>query len=66
MVTIPPSVASPLVHYIPKGVEQLLHNLSKTEPLEAIGIYIGAESVEETGYAYMGDVTEADIKAWTA
>ena len=54
------------VHYIPRGVEHFLYNLSKTEPLEAIGIYIGAGSVEETGYAYMGDVTEADIKARTA
>ena len=54
------------VHYIPKGVEHFLYNLSKTEPLEAIGIYSGAGSVEETGYAYMGDVTEADIKARTA
>ena len=54
------------VHYIPTGVEHFLYNLSKTEPLEAIGIYIGAGSVEETGYAYMGDVTEADIKARTA
>lgn len=54
------------VHYIPKGVEHFMYNLSKTEPLEAIGLYIGAGSVEETGYAYTGDVTEADIKARTA
>lgn len=54
------------VHYIPKGVEHFLCNLSKTEPLEAIGIYVGAGSVEETGYVYAGDVTEADIKARTA
>jgi mannose-6-phosphate isomerase-like protein (cupin superfamily) len=54
------------VHYIPRGVEHFLHNLSKTEPLEAIGIYIGAGSVEETGYRYLGDVTEADLKARTA
>ena len=53
------------VHYIPKGVEHFMYNLSKTEPLEAIGIYIGAGSVEKTGYVYMGDVTEADIKART-
>jgi hypothetical protein len=39
------------------------YNLSKTEPLEAIGLYIGAGSVEETGYVYMGDVTEADVNA---
>jgi mannose-6-phosphate isomerase-like protein (cupin superfamily) len=53
------------VHYIPKGVEHFMYNLSKTEPLEAIGIYIGAGSVDETGYAYTGDVTEADIRTRT-
>ena len=50
-------------HFIPKGVEHWAYNLSKTEPLEAIGLYIGAGSVEETGYVYMGDVTEADVNA---
>ena len=54
------------VHYIPKGVEHFLHNLSKTEPLEVIGIYIGAGSVEETGYVYLGEVTEADLKLGAA
>ena len=54
------------VHYIPKGVEHFMHNLSQTEPLEVIGIYVGAGSVEETGYVYTGEVTEADIKARTA
>ena len=54
------------VHYIPKGVEHFLYNLSTTEPLEAIGVYVGAGSVEETGYVYTGEVSEADIKARTA
>jgi mannose-6-phosphate isomerase-like protein (cupin superfamily) len=54
------------VHYIPKGVEHFLYNLSKTEPLEVIGIYIGAGSVEETGYVYLGEVTAADISARSA
>jgi hypothetical protein len=31
-----------------------------------IGIYIGAGNVEETGYVYTGEVTEADIKTRTA
>jgi len=53
------------VHYIPRGVEHFLYNLSPTEPLEAIGIYIGAGSVEETGYRYTGDVTAADLRART-
>lgn len=48
-------------HFVPKGVEHWAYNLSKTEPLEAIGLYIGAGSVEETGYVYMGDVTDEDV-----
>jgi len=47
-------------HYIPKGVEHWLYNLSETEPVEAVGIYIGSGSVKETGYVYMGDVTDED------
>ncbi len=49
-------------HCIPKGTEHFLQNTSATEPLEVIGIYIDAGSVEETGYVYMGDVTAADLK----
>jgi mannose-6-phosphate isomerase-like protein (cupin superfamily) len=49
------------VHFIPKGVEHFLCNASKTEPLEVIGIYTGAGSVEETGYVYTGEVTAQDI-----
>ena len=45
------------VHYIPKGVEHFLCNLSETEPLEAIGVYVGAGSVEETGYVHTGCAT---------
>ena len=52
-------------HYIPKGVEHWLYNLSETEPVEAVGIYIGSGSVAESGYVYMGDVTGDDIKART-
>lgn len=43
-------------HYIPKGVEHWLYNLSATEPLEVVGIYIGAGSVADTGYVYLGEV----------
>ena len=51
------------VHHIPKGVEHFMSNLSPTDPLEVIGVYTGAGSVEESGYVYTGEVTEADIKA---
>jgi mannose-6-phosphate isomerase-like protein (cupin superfamily) len=54
------------VHYIPKGVEHFMHNLSKSEPLEVIGIYVGAGSVAETGYVYTGEVSEADLALRTA
>lgn len=50
-------------HYIPKGVEHWLYNLSPTEPIEVVGVYIGSGSVEDTGYVYMGDVTSKDIEA---
>ena len=52
-------------HFIPKGVEHWLHNLSDTEPIEVVGLYCGAGSVADTGYVYMGDVTPDDLKART-
>ncbi|MCC7346277.1 MAG: hypothetical protein IT538_02660, partial [Variibacter sp.] len=48
-------------HYVPKGVEHWLSNLSASEPIEVVGIYIGSGTVQETGYVYMGDVTAADL-----
>jgi len=52
-------------HYIPKGLEHWLYNLSETEPIEVIGVYIGAGSVEDTGYVYLGEVTKEDLKQRT-
>lgn len=52
-------------HYIPKGVEHWLYNLSETEPIEVIGVYIGAGSVEDTGYVFLGEVTKEDLKRRT-
>jgi len=49
-------------HFIPKGVDHFLHNLSPTEPLEVIGVYTGAGNVEDTGYVYVGEVTDADLR----
>jgi len=51
-------------HYIPKGVEHFMYNLSDTESIEAIGIYIGSGSVEDTGYRYLGDVTKDDLQGF--
>jgi mannose-6-phosphate isomerase-like protein (cupin superfamily) len=52
-------------HYIPRGVEHWLYNLSDKEPIEIIGVYIGAGSVKETGYVYLGEVTEKDLQQRT-
>ena len=52
-------------HYIPKGVQHWLYNLSDREPIITVGVYIGAGSVEETGYVYLGEVTEEDLKEYT-
>ena len=48
-------------HFVPKGVEHWLYNLSDTEPIEVVGLYDRAGSVEETGYVYMGEITEEDL-----
>jgi len=53
-------------HFIPKGVEHWLYNLSKTDPIEVVGIYCNAGSVAETGYAYMGDVSKNDLSQRTS
>ena len=51
------------VHYIPKGVERFMYNTSKTEPLEVIGVYTGAGSIEEAGYVFTGEISKADMAA---
>lgn len=48
-------------HYIPRGVEHWLYNLSDDDPIEVVGIYIDADSVAATGYVYMGEVETADL-----
>ena len=53
-------------HFISKGTEHWLHNLSNTEPIELVGIYCKAGSVEETGYGFNGEVTEKDLNERTS
>ena len=35
-----------------------LRNLSDTEPIEVVGVYLGAGNLEESGYVFEGEVTE--------
>ncbi len=50
-------------HYIPKGVEHWLTNLSRNEPLVVIGLYDRAPNLGATGYVFTGEVGEADLSA---
>jgi len=47
--------------FIPKGVTHWLRNLSDTEPLEVVGVYLSAGSLKESGYVFEGEVTEKDM-----
>lgn len=49
-------------HFIPSGVEHWLHNLSETDPIVGVGIYVDAGSVSDTGYVFMGNVTDDDLQ----
>jgi mannose-6-phosphate isomerase-like protein (cupin superfamily) len=51
------------VHLIPQGIEHFLVNASRSEPLEAIGVYTGAGSLADSGYVDLGPVNPADLRA---
>lgn len=44
------------VHYVPKGGVHWLRNLDPEGEVEAVGLYLGVGSLEESGYTYLGDV----------
>jgi quercetin dioxygenase-like cupin family protein len=48
-------------HFIPRGVTHWLRNLSKTEPIEVVGVYLQAGNLKESGYVFEGEVTEKDM-----
>ena len=45
---------------MPRGSEHFFFNETKDEEGLVIGFYVGATSVPDTGYAFKGNVTEAD------
>ena len=49
-------------YYIPKGVPHWLRDLDPVEPVELVGVYLGPGSLEETGYVFLGEVEERDMK----
>lgn len=44
--------------YIPAGAVHWFRNLSDTEEAEIVGCYSGAASLDETGYVFVGEITE--------
>ncbi len=47
---------------MPKGSEHFFHNETKDEDGLVIGFYMGAKSVPDTGYAFCGHVSKADLE----
>jgi mannose-6-phosphate isomerase-like protein (cupin superfamily) len=46
---------------MPAGSAHFFHNETKDEDGLVIGFYVGAKNVADTGYAFCGSVTEADL-----
>lgn len=53
------------VNYIPAGAEHWLANIDDTEDLSAPGWYIGVGGLDESGFEYLGPVTDDDLKQRT-
>jgi len=47
------------VQFIPAGTTHWLRNLDDRAPVELVGIYVGGANLEEAGYEYVGEVTDA-------
>ncbi len=48
------------IGFVPAGVPHALINLSETEPIELICVYLGASSVEKTGYHHIKETPGAE------
>ncbi|RJQ09450.1 MAG: cupin domain-containing protein [Bacillota bacterium] len=48
--------------FIPRGATHWLRTLEPNEPVEVVGVYVGGSTVEESGYEYVGPVSEVDKK----
>jgi quercetin dioxygenase-like cupin family protein len=47
--------------FVPKGVIHWMRNLSDTEPIEVVGVYLNAGNLKESGYVFEGQVTDKDM-----
>jgi mannose-6-phosphate isomerase-like protein (cupin superfamily) len=46
---------------MPRGSEHFFYIETRAREAVVVGFYVGAKSVQDTGYAFRGNVTEADI-----
>jgi mannose-6-phosphate isomerase-like protein (cupin superfamily) len=44
--------------YVPPGAVHWFRNPDETEPVEIIGVYAPAGSLKESGYRYVGEITD--------
>ena len=44
--------------YVPAGAVHWFRNLDEAEPVEVVGVYAPAGSLEDAGYDYVGEITE--------
>jgi quercetin dioxygenase-like cupin family protein len=47
------------VQFIPAGREHWLRNVGESEAVEVVGVYLGVADLEEAGYDYIGEITDA-------
>jgi quercetin dioxygenase-like cupin family protein len=48
--------------YVPPGTVHWFRNLDDTEPVQIVGCYMPAGSLEESGYRYVGEITDEHRK----
>jgi quercetin dioxygenase-like cupin family protein len=51
------------VQFIPAGKVHWLRNVDEATPVEVVGVYVGARSLEGAGYDYAGEVVSGDYAA---
>ena len=48
--------------YVPRGAVHWFRNLSQSEPVEVVGVYVGSgvTSLDKSEYVFVGELTDAD------
>jgi quercetin dioxygenase-like cupin family protein len=46
------------LQWIPRGIVHWLRNLDAVEPVVLVGAYVGAGSLEDSGYEFVSEITD--------